>query len=389
MKDSASSIAESECGSSLVMCKARNSIFFLHWSGGATGLAIIVSLSLILFSTVPQVRAQAGPSNGIYTLQEYGFGAGGTENSSNGTYGLQGIIGEVAADPAGNGTTTVGSGLIFTNMANVPPAPSFTNPGNHYDRLQFIVNTGSNPADTEYAIEIRSSADAYATARYIQDDGTVGSTLGPEDWQTYADWGGAAGEFVTGLSQDTTYRIRVKANQGNFTESGWGPDATAATVLPTLTFGVSANSVVFSNLNAENSYTDSSKNTVLTTSTNAYNGYIIYGRVTQPLTFGSYTIANYASGNASPTLWSGTGFGYTTSDSSLTGGTADRFTSGGPRYAGFSTSSPGDPVADNAGPILTPVIDEEFTVSYRVTTNANQVAGDYRSTIVYIVVPTF
>ncbi|MBI1863168.1 hypothetical protein HYS00_03540, partial [Candidatus Microgenomates bacterium] len=96
-----------------------------------------------------------------------------------------------------------------------------------------------------------------------------------------------------------------------------------------------------------------------------------------------------ASSNASPTSWSGVGFGYTTDDSNLTGGTVDRFTNGGPKYAGFGTSAPGDPVADHAGAITTPVSNESFTISYRVTGNVLTKAGTYSTTVIYTVVPTY
>ncbi len=345
---------------------------------------IIAGVIFLLFISVPVL---AGPSNGSYELIEYGFGSGGTSGSSNDDYSVNGIVGEINGANASNATYTVGSGLIFTHMANVPPAPGFTNPGNNYDRLQFILNTGDNPSDAEFAIAI--STDDFVTTRYIQNDNTIGNTLGVEDWQTYANWGSGTGEYVTGLIANTEYKIKVKARQGNYTESGWGPEAAATTDVASLTFSVSSNTVTFNNLNSGNSFTDSTQSTVLTTSTNAYNGYIVYGRTTSALTSNGNTIAHYGSPNSAPTTWGGTGFGYTTNDSSLTGGTANRFTSGGPNYAGFGNTAPGDPVADHAGPVTSSITNEQFTVSYRVTADSATKAGTYQTTIIYVVVPTF
>ena len=347
-------------------------------------------LSLLILTGIAllaPVQLSAGPANSSYELIEYGFGNGGTKNSTNATYGMNAIVGEQQDGLASNGTYGIGDGLIFTHMADVPPAPAFTNPSSNYDRLKFVLAQGGNPSDAEYAIAI--STDNFTTTNYIQSDNTVGSTLGAEDWQTYTTWGGASGAYVTGLTNNTTYKIKVKARQGDFTQTGYGPIATQTTSDPTLTFSVSANTVTFDNLNSGNSYTDSAKTTVLTTSTNAYNGYIVYAHETGVLTSSSSTIANYASPNSAPTTWSGTGFGYTTDDSSLTGGTANRFTSGGPKYAGFVTSTPGDPVADHPGPVLTAISSEAFTMTYRVTVAASQNAGTYTSKIIYIVVPTF
>lgn len=345
----------------------------------------IIALSLAVCSPI----IHAGPESTSYELQEYGFGSGGTEqNGSDSTsYTIFGTAGEVDTGSIDSSSFRSGNGLTYTMQANVPPAPTFTNPSTNYDRLKFVLDTGNNPSDTLFAIAI--SDDNFTTTRYVQDDLTVGNTLGSEDWQSYTDWGGASGSTITGLTPNKTYKIKVKAVQGNFTESGWGPVASAATVDSTLTFGVDANSITFSNLGPSNSYTDSSKSTVITTSTNAYNGYVVYGWNTQPLTNGASTIAAYGSSNASPTTWSGTGFGYTTDDNNLTGGTANRFTSGGPKYAGFGTTGPGDPVADHAGPITTPISNESFTISYRVTGNETTRAGQYTTTVIYTVAASY
>jgi len=336
----------------------------------------------------------AGPQSTTYELQQWGFGSGGDSGITSTNYSLFGTAGEIDSATAESTTYRNNPGLIFTMQSYVPPAPTFTNPGSNYDRLKIVINTANNPMDAQFTAQIALNTDTFwNNAQYVQNDGTVGPILGSEDWMKYStgafNWGGASGMYITGLTEGTVYKIRVKARHGNYTESGWGPSALAATVYPSLTFGIDAASITFSNLNPGNSYTDSSKSTVLTTSTNAYNGYIVYGRDTQPLTFNTNTIANYTSPNSSPTAWSGSGFGYSTNDSNLSGGTADRFTNGGPKYAGFGTSAPGDPVADHSGPILSPISSEQFTVSYRVTATSTTPPGPYQSTVLYVVVPTY
>lgn len=342
-------------------------------------------LLITLLALPPSVFA--GPESETYELVEYGFGSGSTASSSAGQYALSGILGEVDVGSPSSESYNLRAGLIFTHMANVPPAPTLTNPSTNYERLQIVINEGGNPSDTKYAVAITD--DNWATTRWVQSDATIGTALGAEDYLTYAGWGSASGTVITGLKQSTTYKARVKAIQGSFTESGLGPEAQATTSEPSLTFGVDAQSVTFSNLNAGNSYTDSSQSTILTTSTNAYNGYIINARTTGLLTSGGNTIPAFSGTNASPASWTGTGFGYTTDDSSLTGGTANRFTNGGPKYAGFTTASPGDPVADHEGPVTTPISNEQFTVSYRVTANETQRSGTYATTVLYIVVPEY
>jgi len=329
----------------------------------------------------------AGPQSTSYELKEWGFGSGATQGNTSPSYSLYGVAGQVENGKSTSANYGLNSGLVFSFQSNTPPAPVVTNPGSNYDRLKFVINNGSNPQDSTFAIAI--STDDFVTMHYVQSDNTVGTVLGVEDWQTYTNWGATSGEYITGLNTSTAYKIKVKALSGLYTESPWGPTGSASTVDPSLTFGIDSTALNFNNLNSSNSYTDSSKSTVLTTSTNAYNGYIVYGRVTQPLTFQSSAIDNYAGTNANPSTWSSTGFGYTTNDSDLAGGTADRFTNGGAKYAGFSSSSPGDPVADHASGIITPISNEQFTVSYRVTASATTNAGNYQTTVLYIVVPTY
>ncbi len=352
-------------------------------------IKILSILSIIVIFIGHQI-VFAGPKSTNYELVEYGFGAGGTNTTGTQStnYALFGTAGEVDNGKLDSTNYSSLNGLIWTMQASVSAAPTFSNPSSNYDRLKFTLNSAIGPADTTYAIAI-STDNFVSNTNYIQSDNTIGPTLGSEDWQTYPQWGGTSGAYVTGLSANTTYYIKVKAEQGNFTESRWSSASSATTSSPSLTFGLSAYTLTFDNLGSGNSYTDSTKSTTLTTSTNAYNGYIIYGNVTQPLTKGATTIANYASPNSAPTIWSGTGFGYTTNDSNLTGGTPDRFTNGGPKYAGFTTSSPGDPVADAAGPVLSAIVNQQYDISYRITVDAAQAAGTYTSTVLYIVVPEY
>lgn len=344
-------------------------------------------LLFVLYLVLTAQHVLANPASTNFEMRDFSFGSGGTEDSDSTNYGLWGILGLPDQGKLGSTNFQIGAGQVYTIMPAVPPAPTFTNPGNNYDRLKFVLNTAGNPDDVTYAIAI--STDDFVTTNYVQSDGTIGTVLGFEDFKTYTNWGGAGGTYITGLDQDTAYKIKAKSRQGVYTETGWGPTATASTTVPTLTFGVDAHSITFDNLNAGNSYTDSSKSTTLTTTTNAYNGYIVYAYATDELKSGTNQIDHYSSPNSAPTTWAGTGFGYTTDDSDLIGGTGNRFTSGGPKYAGFIESSPGDPVADTAGPVLTELSNDEYTVSYRVTADGSQAAGTYQTTIIYIVVPTY
>lgn len=179
----------------------------------------------------------AFPASTNYQLKDFDYGGGGTASSASTNYKVEGIAGEQSENKLDGTTYDLGAGLEFTNQANVPGAPTFTNPSNYYNKLKIVLNTGSNPSDTKFAIAI--STDSFASdTRYVQDDDTIGSTLGSEDYQTYTNWGGASGELIIGLLSNTTYTVKVKAMQGSFTETGYGPTASAATISPTLTFDI-------------------------------------------------------------------------------------------------------------------------------------------------------
>ena len=126
----------------------------------------------------------------------------------------------------------------------------------------------------------------------------------------------------------------------------------------------------------------------LTTSTNSSTGYVVYAWSSQVMTMDSFTIDDWTGTNTTPTTFGNGsfGFGYTTNDSTLTGGTADRFTNGGAKYAGFTHVGPGQPVADRTSG---PVTGSSDTVTYRLAANGSQAAGTYSTVIVYVCSVTF
>ena len=178
----------------------------------------------------------AFPVSTNYQLKDYGIGSGGVSNASSTNYAATAISGEVDNGKLSSTNFNLGTGLLFTNQANVPLAPTFTNPSNYYNTLKIVLDTSSNASDTKFAIAI--SSDGFATTQYVQNDATVGSVLGIEDYQTYTAWGGATGTMILGLTANTNYTVKVKSMQGKFTETAFGPTATAATVASQLTFDI-------------------------------------------------------------------------------------------------------------------------------------------------------
>ncbi len=228
----------------------------------------------MLFAALP------GTSN--YQLNDYGFGAGGgTTGTSN--YSLEGIAGDLSGDSTTSANYGLRPGLLGSRLAALPGAPTWQNPSDWYNKLQLIIDTSGNPSDTTYAVAI--SDDNFVTTQYVQSDSTVGSALGPEDFRDYTAWGGGSGMNVIGLSTDTTYEVKVKARQGEFSETGFGPEATAATSQVSVVFDIDIAStdtetappylLDFGSINPD-SVTDSSDQIWVDIESNAESGAFVY-----------------------------------------------------------------------------------------------------------------
>lgn len=235
-------------------------------------LGSLISVTLIgFFATVP--------TSTNYTLKAFDFGNGGGNTSST-SFGLNGITNGQSGNTVTSTAYLAQPGLAGTVNANVPPAPTFTNPSNNYDRLKIVLATGNNPTSTKYVIAI--SSDNFVTTNYVKSDNTIGPSFSIANYQTYVLWGGASGTTILGLQPNTAYKVKVKALNGNFSETAYGPTATASTVNPSITFAVSTSltgmppfSASFTSL-PPGSVFDANADPILSLTTNAVFGGKIY-----------------------------------------------------------------------------------------------------------------
>jgi hypothetical protein len=234
-------------------------------------------------------------------------------------------------------------------------------------------------------------------------DYSVGTSAGATDVLSWTSNGTATSVTALGLTLQTsqTYYVNVRAvdNAGN---TGSTVSSNGQLVAPSLTFGVSPASVTFANLNGGNSFTNT-QTVTLTTSMNGYGGYAIRAFATTQLrsSTGAYTIPAFTGGSyASPDAWQSgdLGLAYTSSDTSVQG--SNKFQSspcpGGSTfatpgcYAPFTTTGPGDIVADHGSGVSgSSVTNEQFTLTYRVTVSNTQAAARYSNVIVYTNTVTF
>lgn len=174
------------------------------------------------------------PSSTNYNLNSYGFGSGGSADSNSASYKLNATAGEQAGSAAST-NYNLGAGEKFLKQANVPTV-ALANNARWYNKLLVTIGPENNPSDATFAIAI--SSDGFVTTQYVKADHTVGATLATADYATYAGWGSGSGIYIVSLDQNTTYQVKAKANRGGYTESGFGPTATAATNPPLLTFDI-------------------------------------------------------------------------------------------------------------------------------------------------------
>jgi hypothetical protein len=221
---------------------------------------------------------------------------------------------------------------------------------------------------------------------------SIGTSPDGTDIKDWTSAGASTSVTANSLNLKTSevYYFNVRATDvaGNVTVTS----SDGQLVAPSLSFSTSSPDISFDSLNLGNSFTDT-ETTLLTTSTNAYNGYEIRLRATALLeaavgeTIGFFDGGTYAS----PDSWlSGDrGFGYTSSDPLVNG--VNKFNPAtcagggtGPCYAPYSTLTPGDLVADNNSTVTgTPITNEQFTITHRVTTDANYAAGNYTTVLIF------
>ena len=261
-------------------------------------------------------------------------------------------------------------------QANTPYPPTLENLGNYYDRLKITIDSSNNPTDTLFAVII--SSDDFATFQFVQNDGTVGDTLGVEDYRTYDSWGGASGSFILGLSQNTTYKVRAKALHGDFTETGYSSDSSeATTTVPFINMGVSASTVSLGVLNI-NSISQTTS-VAVTVNTNAYSGYQTFVSDSgNGVNGGLYNGTGGTILSADMTLTTGVA-GYGAQASSLTASVDAKYDVSG-NVVGALDLSTNDLFSNGIA-----VTDEETSMLFKATMSPTTKAGTYSDTVYFTV----
>lgn len=349
---------------------------------------IILAILVPGFFTSSRATAETLSSSNYQLVNPEVDTGGGVSNSA--TYRSEDVIDANPADGLTNSATyRINSGFVPTAYPHIPGQPTFNNPSSSSSFLHFVIAQGGNSSDTNYAIAI--SSDNFTTTSYVQADNTVG--VSPV-FQSYLLWGGASGQNVTGLSSNTTYKIKVKARYGADSETAFSVTAQASTTAGgvTLTFTISgvasgvpvagintddtttATTVPFSGIISDNNRTAAQ---LLHVEGGSVSGYTVTAQVDGDLRTGTGNTVP-AFGSALADNESSRGFGYSLQN--LAGSdTAFVYSANGFRFAskGFQTS----PVTIMSSGAATAT--SESYVIYRLRVGPTQSSGSYSNQITY------
>lgn len=248
---------------------------------------LLKSMFSLSFGLLAVITSSTG-----FKLNSYSLDGGSTNSSASTTYKLNSSSGATQGSTTASTNYQTKSGVIQSQQANVPNAPTLSNNGGAYfDKLNFIIDTSGNPTDATYSVAVSTTSN-FTVTDYVQSDGTLNTT---PVYQTYTAWGSGAGTLALGLSSSTAYWFKVDAIHGRFSASGYGPSATVSTGGggggPTLSYSLTPNTINLGSLTSGSVITSSTIS--FTYSTNASNGGTIYmaGSTTGlTSTAGSYTI---------------------------------------------------------------------------------------------------
>lgn len=352
------------------MLAARRKLRSLLMAGAAVAMVagnVLSAYAAVLTSASLSLSDPRTTQSASYTFQASNFSA---------TARCITLEFNTAADGSGSvptGMTTTGASLSAsgTMITEASWTPDFTANG----LLELTFATGETPANAGTLIFTSIT------------NGSTEATTYFALFNTYSDTGCTTavdevvvafvfsdGELVS-LTVDPTLTFTVNTVSGGVSVNG-----TNTTVASGAT-GIDYGNSVTSSANGVSAHR-------LDVTTNADGGYVVYIRHNGDLTDQtSNTITVHSGTNGSPTAFPAAGteaWGYTTEDSSLTGGTADRFTNPGNAWAGFTTANA--PVMDN--PAATAGTDQ-VEVGHQVGITTSTEAGTYTTIIIYTVISTY
>ncbi|MFA6963897.1 MAG: BspA family leucine-rich repeat surface protein [Patescibacteria group bacterium] len=207
-------------------------------SSTASAYSSIEAASGITFGTIATDSIQVSAtgtftnlsvgSSGLYITKSAGTGTGfASWNTNNNTLTNTGLspntqYSYTAQARNGDGETTAATDSISKyTLAAAPDAPTLAASSASVINIKLTDNSS-----TTYAIAV--SADGGSTWNYVKH--ADGTNQASEDWQNYAAWGGASGFDNVSLSPNVQYTYKVKARNGDNTETAFSSTAAKYTL---------------------------------------------------------------------------------------------------------------------------------------------------------------
>ncbi len=332
-------------------------------------------LMLISFFHLDRVLADEIKSSNFNIRGDNLSGGSGTGTSS--SFGLTADINPFS-DLADSNNFRQELGYNPRLQAFTPYPATLANSQNYYDRLLLTVDDANNPSDTLFVVIV--SDDDFSTFQYVQNDGTLGLVLGSEDYRTYTSWGGGSGSFILGLNQSTTYKARVKALNGDFTETGYSSDSNeATTTVPFVNMSLNESILTLGTMNVNSISQTTSVN--VRVNTNAYLGYqLSVSDLGNGVNGGLYNGVSYTIPSADMTLTAGVE-GYGAQASSSTATVDAKYDVAGDQVGALELAS------NNLSLNTAAVTDEDTTVLFKAAMSPSTTAGEYTDTVYFTVSP--
>lgn len=300
--------------------------------------------------------------------------------------------------------TTAGA---WTDTCTVPTGFSPGTPTLDSDNIAGTGRTTSDPnvSGERFRIVVTTPASQTTQAMFLNFSGVTNSTTANTTFfvrvRTFSDTGTTEidyGQAVAATLTSTSLAVTATVDPNlTFTIAGVSSGANLNGGTGNVTVTSAAGTIPLGTLTAG---TEAIAAHDVTITTNAGSGYTVTASHSATITGNpplysgaTNNIDTWTGTNTTPTTWSLPGgtsanvntgfFGYTTEDATLCTGTAARFTSGGPKWAG-STTNGEELVCSTAG-----VSAETTRVGWDVEVNSIQPAGAYIGTVILIATPTY
>ena len=336
---------------------------------------VLIVLGTLLFA--PLVAHATDYTSPSFIIRDPTAGQGGITSGSSTSYQMRGSLGEPTEGTGASGSYSVNGGFHYYD--DTAPIVGTVNDGTGADidqqaAMNSIAANWSGFSDPESGI----AKYEYRLRRQI--DSNCWDAVG-NVWSACDVWNSVGTATTMSVSNvnlllrtGTLYDTCVRAtNNAGMVSTVVCSNGVA--VIPSLTFGLDASSLLLPELSPANSW-DASATSTLTVQSNSFSGYNVYATKTTALKSKrnpSYTISDLADSGCVGTAvaWPGpTNFGIT-STSTID---SNKFNSAGTKYCAIPASGTSLGIANRVGPVTGAAANDSFSVTYRATATGSQPA---------------